>query len=333
MWSNYPDAAIESIRGEIVPMTAFSLYFATRFGPNQQLRLLSIALGIAALICLFYIVAIPSVGIHANDRFSGAWKGIYASKNAFSAYMTMTLVTFFVLGTNNKNWLETLLARIASALSIVMIVLSTSKTGLVVFMPLAFVILAYQRFRWRGRRTVFLVDAACLVILILGVYIFSNWELLVSTVGGDPTLTGRTLIWESAFSKLGSNLWLGFGRESFWLPDNPIARGVPGLSEVYMPAHAHNGFIDLVVDLGIIGLTIFLIGYVATLVLSLKRSYCATTPEDLWPIALMMIIVASNLTESLLMKRANLFWVLYLINFLSLRIWPKSSSPKQVSYD
>ncbi|MEM8810146.1 MAG: O-antigen ligase family protein, partial [Cyanobacteria bacterium P01_G01_bin.38] len=326
MWSNYPDHAIESIRGEILPLTSFSVYFASRFHPREQLRLLSIALGIGSLISLFYVFAIPSIGTHTSGAFAGAWKGIYGQKNSFSAYMTITLVTFFVLSVNNVNRFERLICRSFLGLSIAMVILSTSKTGLVVFITILFLLLAYQRFRWQGKRTVFWVDVATLIALVAGCYVFSNWELLISSLGRDPTLTGRTLIWEGAFEKLDSDLWLGFGRESFWLEENPLSRGFSGLHDGYRPAHAHNGFIDLIVDLGVVGLVIFLIGYLATFALALRRSYLAKTPEDFWPIAVMLLILVYNMTESLLMKRANLFFVLYLINFFSLRLWPKSSS-------
>ncbi|NEP17896.1 MAG: O-antigen ligase family protein [Leptolyngbya sp. SIO4C1] len=140
-------------------------------------------------------------------------------------------------------------------------------------------------------------------------------------------MTGRTVIWNGVIERLSAhNIWLGFGRESFWLSDNPLARGFGDIASEYMPAHAHNGFIDLLVDLGLIGLAVFVIGYLATLLLALRRSYRAKTPEDLWPIAIMLFILVYNITESLLMKRANLFWVMYLTNFFSLRIWPKASA-------
>lgn len=326
VWSNYPAEAMDSIRGEILLLSSFSVYFASRFHPHEQLRLLSVALGLGALASLFYVFAIPSIGVHSNDNFAGAWKGIYGQKNSFSAYMTITLLTFFVSSMSNANRLERWLARGFLGLSVGMVILSTSKTGLVVFIAILSLVLAYRRFRWRGKQTVFLLDVTSLILLVTGSYIFGNWELIITGLGRDPTLTGRTLIWQGVFDKLGSDIWLGFGRESFWLPENPLARGFPGLHDGYMPAHAHNGFVDLIVDLGVIGLAIFVIGYLATFGLALRRSYCAKTPADAWPIALMLLLILYNVTESLLMKRANLFFTLYLVNFFSLRIWPKMSS-------
>ncbi|MEO1400896.1 MAG: O-antigen ligase family protein [Cyanobacteria bacterium J06635_1] len=327
MWSDFPQAAIESIRGEVLLFTVFSIYFASRFSPREQLRLLAITLGIGALLSLFYVFAMPD-GKHVGDKFDGAWKGVYGQKNSFSGYMTLTLATFFVLGSNNVGRFERLVARFFLILSVAMIILSTSKTGLIVFVTLLLLLLAYGQYRWQGKRTVFWVDALSLFLVTAGSYLFGNWELIITGLGRDPTLTGRTVIWNGAISRLGERLWIGFGRESFWLPENPNARGFSGLGDIYMPAHAHNGFVDIIVDLGLLGLIIFMVGFLLTLALSLKRSYQAKTPEDLWPIALMLLLVFCNISESFLMKRANLFWVLYMVNFLSLRLWPRSSLRK-----
>ncbi|NEP17543.1 MAG: hypothetical protein F6J97_11660, partial [Leptolyngbya sp. SIO4C1] len=131
LWSRSPVDAMDSIKGEILQTTTFALYFASRFRPREQLRLLAIALGIAALLSLFYVFAIPSVGKHLSGKFAGAWRGIYNQKNTFSAYMTLTLITFFVLSSHNERRLERRLSQGFLALSITMIILSTSMTGLI----------------------------------------------------------------------------------------------------------------------------------------------------------------------------------------------------------
>ncbi len=41
----------------------------------------------------------------------------------------------------------------------------------------------------------------------------------------------------------------------------------------------------------------------------------------LWPFAFITLMVMSNLTGSVLMYRVTLYWVLYMVVFLSLRIW------------
>ena len=94
-WSISPSYTMDSLRGEVLPMTAFALYFASRFNIREQMQMVAITLGIGALLSLFYAIAIPSIGRHIGGQFDGAWKGIYAQKNNFSTTMTLTMLVFF----------------------------------------------------------------------------------------------------------------------------------------------------------------------------------------------------------------------------------------------
>ena len=80
---------------------------------------------------------------------------------------------------------------------------------------------------------------------------------VASLVGRDPTLTGRTIIWETLLT-FAPNAWLGAGYESFWMG--------PRLQQVWARAgtinQAHNGYLQTYLNLGAIGtflLIVFLI--------------------------------------------------------------------------
>jgi O-antigen ligase len=329
-WSIFPDVTLESIRAEILPMTCFSLYFASRFRPREQLKLVATALGIAAVLSLFYALARPDIGIETTGGHTGAWKGIYAQKNTLSAMMTMTVAVFFILGLHNRNPIERLISRLGLAFSILVILLSTSKTGLIVFVLILFALMGFKNFRWRGRRTILAADLVGFTLLIAGGYLFSNWVTIIAGIGRDPTMSGRTVIWAGCFEKIAQRPWLGYGREAFWIDGNPDIVNIGDILHqdfTFIPAHAHNGLIDVALDLGLVGVGIFLIGLILTLGLALKRAYRATAPEDLFSLGILIVLIMSNVTESILMKRANFFWVMYLVTFLSLRLWPKASTP------
>ncbi|MBA3923884.1 MAG: O-antigen ligase family protein, partial [Nostocaceae cyanobacterium] len=81
--------------------------------------------------------------------------------------------------------------------------------------------------------------------------------------GRDPTLTGRTEIWGVALSRLHEHLLLGFGRGAFWAPGskNALEAGL-AVSLNFIPPHVHNGFLDLALDIGLIGFVCFAISFV-----------------------------------------------------------------------
>ncbi|MGB3669205.1 MAG: O-antigen ligase [Phormidesmis sp.] len=338
-WSFSPTYTMESIRGEVLPTTVFALYFSSRFNPREQMQILAIALSIGALLSLFYAIAIPSVGKHIGDKFDGAWKGIYAQKNSFSTTMTLTMLLFFVLGIVNRPGLERTWARIGLVAAMGMIILSTSKSGLLIFIAMLVVVAITRMFRWQGRRSVLVLDLSGLFFSGAIAGLSATWQNLAIDLGKDPTLSGRTHIWAGSIDKIMDHPWLGYGRSAFWVPDSLPAIEVGALtgSVGFVPAHAHNGFIDVAIELGLLGFGVFMLGLLITYVIAIRRAYKAQVPEDLWPFAFITLMVMSNLTESILMYRVTLYWVLYMVIFLSLRIWPQGYSqqpnPQMVAID
>lgn len=329
VWSVSPTYTSESLRGEVLPMTVFATYFASRFNMREQMRLIAVALTIGALLSLFYAVALPSVGRHVGGKFDGAWKGIYSQKNVFSSTMALTMVVFFILSLANKDVQERLLARVGLLFSVCLILLSTSVSGLIVFIALLVIVTGSRLFRWQGHRSVLLLDIGGLVFLVVGTFLSATWQAIVIGLGKDPTLSARTDIWAGSIEKIMQRPLLGYGRAAFWVPDSTDvyeigARTVRG----FEPAHAHNGYIDVALELGLIGFALFMFGFIISFGMALRRAYRATEPEDIWPFAFFALITLYNLTESLLMLRSSAYWVIYMVIFLSLRIWPRRSYRK-----
>ncbi|MEO0758043.1 MAG: O-antigen ligase [Cyanobacteria bacterium J06648_16] len=326
-WSLYPEATYLSIKGQIVPYTCFCVYFASRFNIRQQLRLTGIALAIVALLSLFYAVAIPSVGVHVSPiNGEVAWQGIYAEKNAFSGMGTITLLVYFVLSLYNTHRFEQRLARIGVVATIGLILLSSSKTGLIVFLVLLLCIMAFQRYRWQGKRTVLVSDILVFLLLFVGGLIITYWFDITAALGKDPTMSSRTTIWAGTMEQIWQRPWIGYGLEAFWQDGNPQAVEVGRvIHRSFVPAHAHNGLIDIWLDIGIVGLIIFFAGYLSTAVLAFKRAYRASQPEDFWPLAMVLLMLFYNITETWSFKQGNFFWVIYVTTFLSVRVWPRRS--------
>jgi O-antigen ligase len=80
---------------------------------------------------------------------------------------------------------------------------------------------------------------------------------IAGALTGDPTLTGRTVIWQFALEKISEHPWLGYGFGSFWR----VGTGVPSVDEapgfVAKMPHAHNGYIDILLQIGVVGSVLF----------------------------------------------------------------------------
>jgi exopolysaccharide production protein ExoQ len=294
---------------DVMMMTCFGVYFASRFTLKEQLNLLAFTLSIGVFASIIFSLGLPSLGKHGAEH-PGAWKGIYGDKNNFGSMMVLSSLAFFTLPKDNLK----LYKWGGFILSLILILFSTSKTSLVIFWLLILFVLFYKKFRWQGKISVIFVDLGILVLGCLSLVIFSYWVEFLNTLERDPTLTGRIPVWIFVISKLMERPLLGYGREAFWAPNSSFAiqAGQTVTSRGWVTPHAHNGFLDIALDVGLIGLSLFLMTLFVTFVRSLKQAYTARYLEEMWPLAFLCFLVMNNVTESFLLRGPNLYWVLYI---------------------
>jgi exopolysaccharide production protein ExoQ len=319
-WSENPEVT-QLYEREIWQMTAFGLYFATRFEPKEQVKLLAFTLGISALLSALVAIGLPSAGVHRLDH-PGAWKGIYDYKNTLGSMMIMGSLLFFLLPVEQPR--DRLYKWGGFALAMLVMLASTSKTSLVLAFVLIILVTFYRNFRWKGKITVIFVDMLVLVTACGAFGVFSNWVVLVSGLGKDPSISGRTYIWNGALSWLMERPWLGFGRGAFWAPGSKYAVYVGEVVAInFVPPHGHNGFLDVALDVGFVGLGLFVLTFLWTCWRALRYSYASNRSYDYWSIAFLAFLAMNNMTESYLLRLANVYWTLYVAVSLSLPVYSK----------
>jgi exopolysaccharide production protein ExoQ len=99
------------------------------------------------------------------------------------------------------------------------------------------------------------VHALCLGIVLAGglLFLFGGESTVTSALGRKSNLSGRTDIWAASLAAA-DNPIIGTGFESFWNVNvEKVARGLPGYWEIHNLVSAHNGYIQIYLDLGWIG--------------------------------------------------------------------------------
>jgi O-antigen ligase len=144
---------------------------------------------------------------------------------------------------------------------------------------------------------------------------------LLGTLGRNSTLTGRTDIWNQVLS-MAESPFLGVGFESFWLG--------PRLQKIWNiwwwhPNEAHNGYIEVYLNLGWVGLT--LLGVV--LVTGYRNIFATLrTKPGLAEIKLAYFFVAIvyNFTESAI-RTMNPVWIVFLLSVMAVPDAPAPEAP------
>jgi O-antigen ligase len=140
--------------------------------------------------------------------------------------------------------------------------------------------------------------------------------VVLQATGRDMTLTGRTGLWKDLLDNAAKSPVLGVGFGAFWVghigyamyPLNNWSRVTPE----WRPGEGHNGFIDVYVDLGAIGvvLVLLIIGFAfAGAIDDLQNNFELGRLR----LALLLSIVMNNLTESSLLKGTHSLWFVFLL--------------------
>ncbi|MDJ0675578.1 MAG: O-antigen ligase family protein [Calothrix sp. MO_167.B42] len=306
LWSDFPSFTL-SVAVEVFFMTLFGLYLGQRCNLKEQVEILAFSLLIQALMSTFFAILFPTIGIDSAFH-SGAWQGVFGQKNALGSAMVLSLLTFFNLSRENSN----LYKWFGFIYSLMLILLSTSKTSLVISIFILLIMLFYQRFKWRGKISFILANLGILTIGCMTLLVLNYWGEILTSLGRDPTLTGRTPMWGMMIKKLMSRPLLGYGLRAFWAPESPHPIEVGQvIASGWIPSGGHNGWLDLSLDIGLIGFSLFLLNYLITLAKALKLAYETKKTEHFWPLAYLSYLGMNNLTESYLLSPGSLIWILY----------------------
>jgi O-antigen ligase len=103
--------------------------------------------------------------------------------------------------------------------------------------------------------------------------------------------------------------WLGYGYDAFW-------RGFDGPSAYVWalnpsePPHSHNGLLDLWLSVGVAGVALVLAALAVNGLRAVRLVRGAWSFERIAPLAVLLGLVLFNITESSLVTRNSIFWIL-----------------------
>ncbi|HEY9611934.1 O-antigen ligase [Allocoleopsis sp.] len=313
LWSDF--SALSLQKGITTIQTSyFGLYMASRFNLKQQLQMLAWALGIVAVFSVLFSLAFPGAAIEAGAN-AGALRGPFAQKNILARIVVLAAIVFLLLALDSRRHRHWLWG--GFSLSVLLILLTGSKTALLLFLIMVILLPFYQALRRKDTILIPLIITLILVTGSIAVIVVGNWENLLLGLGRDPTLSGRTDLWELAIEKISERPWLGYGYQGFWQEGGGAE--IIWKAEGYKPPHAHNGFVNITLDLGLTGLCIFLLTLAVNYGRSIAWLRLGRTTVELWPIFYVTFFFMYNNTENTIISHNSIFWALLVAVSLSLK--------------
>jgi O-antigen ligase len=302
IWSAVP---LFTLRREIWFMltTVFGLYFGTRFETKEQMRLVAYALAVCVILSVVFIVALPRYG--CDPMYNGAWRGVFVHKNALGCYMVIATITFLCFRAESIRELG--VKYLGLALSVCLVIGSEAKGSYVVMMVSILLICLYRLLYMYWKRLIPAATVALTVLAVAAVYVASNADAFLRALGKDATLSGRIPLWTTLLAISSDHRWLGYGFNGFWAANSHSVWSIVR----WMPHEAHNGFMEILLQLGLTGLGIFALNTAIAIWRSMKLVARERTLESQWPLLMLSLILLSNIVGSNLILPNDFMWVAY----------------------
>jgi O-antigen ligase len=301
---------------------AFALYLGAVFRGPHLPRLLMQASLLMAIGSLVMVFAFPAIGVHQLDN-AGLWRGLWYEKNQMGAVMVIgaTAAAACLASPDPRK----LLPWAALGLTTLLVLATQSKTSLLCLALGLAMVGGFWTLKKGGAAFTVAAIWAGVVVAGLAVWTWNTHSVtILEALGKDPSLTGRTEIWDSLMRKVADRPWTGFGYSAFWGKDSVPADWVRKETGWLVPS-AHNGWVDLLIQLGWPGAILTAILISSTTVITVLRSTGAGVREGWWALGFLAAFIALSFSESILMAHQGLPWVLFLA-VLTRAILPSSTA-------
>ncbi|MCB9947182.1 MAG: O-antigen ligase family protein [Rhodospirillaceae bacterium] len=304
LWADLPGVALRRSIA-LFGTTAFALHVVMRRSRAEFLAMVAQAMAAVVIVNLMFIAALPGIGIEYAR--AGEWRGILSHKNTFGTTMGLAALVFAVQRRTGLLYRVFYLGMTAVALFCVF--KSGSRSAWLMTMGVFVVGMPFLAALQSARLSVptRVVLLAVFGVGGVGLAIGSFLQVGLAAIGRDITLTDRTIIWDLVVDLGLQRPLLGYGFGSFW-------QGSAGeaMADLFASlGHSHNGYIDLWLQLGFVGVGVFVPSLVAMVRRLFRESIRYRGPNvTFFPLFLMMIMIHNTIALSF-PEHSSIIWVIF----------------------
>lgn len=262
LWSGDPAATVRRLF-RLYALLLSALAFAVAGWDSRRFQhVLRPAITLLLVGSLVFGLLAPQLAIEpgAAQDVLGAWKGLTMQKNGLGA----------LAGVGALLWAHAWLARevrtgyaiLGLTASMACLLLSKSSTSLLsVLAAVPFMYLLLRTRPGMRRYMPYIVGVFATLVLVYSLAILdlvpgTSYLLapITAITGRDMTFSGRIFIWNIMLGAIRLHPVLGIGYGAFWTGPTPDSPSYEFLRALYFyPTEAHNGYLDVINELGFVG--------------------------------------------------------------------------------
>ncbi|KAA3616256.1 MAG: O-antigen ligase family protein [Calditrichaeota bacterium] len=291
---------------QILGLIAVGLYAVQSDNFSHKiLRVVRLILGATLLINLFMIVFLPSISITPE---TGAWRGFFQHKNSLGAFTILALAVWLPAVLEKGQLRTRILAVLLAILSLLLAIQSDSKTAILINLALL-TLWSFVVFPLPASIKIALTGTFLLLCTLwfFNFHFISLNHLSQQIFERSADLTGRTQLWGIVLEEFQSHPWFGIGYNGFWTSTI--------IDSDWVTFQAHNGYLDILNELGIIGAALFFISFCGLFIKTGKL--VNQSPLQYLPYLLLLVgISMHNFMESNICRAMTRGWFLYLLIYV-----------------
>ena len=271
---------------------------------------------------IVFALALPQYGLDNMGGHATAWKGVFSAKNALgdmALFFLTAAVSYRPLTTPRRALRAWQILSCLVAIAFSQAATAYLLTG--VYVLFFAVMKCLHRFRKRD----YAVLASAMLILFFvtaAAMVLFQPDVVLTLLGKDATLTGRTQIWAAVLHSISQRPLFGYGYQAFWL-------GLEGesyhviLAVSWMLSQAQSGFLDVTVETGATGLIVVLLVFFFAFRDSLACLFRSRDEDRLhaveWYLAVVLLTMLYNFDESFLFEPKHLGSMIFVLACVGLK--------------
>jgi len=248
----------------------------------------------------------------------GAWHGLAVQKNEFGQIASFGALLWLHPWLAKEKRFLSVLPGLAIAISCLALSRSSTSYFALVLCTTVMAIVLRMRRRSISVRKAFVVAIAVFVTLygLVAMHLVPGLDALLGPIaaltGKDGTFSARTMIWQLIEQHIHDAPILGTGYAAYWTGPHPDSPSYIFLALMYFyPTESHNGYLEVVNDLGLVGLVV-LLAYIGIYFRQVFRLMRTDVSQAALLLAILFHQLIINLSESLWLTTGSSFAVLTL---------------------
>jgi exopolysaccharide production protein ExoQ len=324
VWSIDPEQTVRSIVRMMATYAAAIAFAVVAWNPRRFQQVVRPVLTIMLAGSIVFGLIRPDLAIHQeqSSELLNAWHGLFQTKNSLGAGASFSFIlwahAWLTRETNRAS------ALFGMCIAVTCLILSRSSTSSMATVLSLLTLLMLVRTPTSMRRAMpYLASGLVILILLYSLAMLKvvpGLEMLLAPIpmltGKDLTFSNRAEIWAAVVNHVKIRPLLGSGYSAYWIQGTPTpdmeAYAIKSQLQGFYPGSAHNGYLQILNDLGAVGL-FCLLGYLFVYVRQSIRLYRIDRTQGALFLALFLQQATINLTEPFWLNVLRADFVLMLL--------------------